>query len=266
MAKAPAFQFYYDRFNSSTSLWDDAQVGKYVRLMICQANKGFVTDRELAKVASGDEDVMSKFVKISDGKFANEVLSEILAARDKYSENRANNRKSGHYKKKEESYENHMKIIDSSQKNHMVDVDVVVDKEGSKKQKGGAGEKQKTEKELAAIRVMEYFNQATNRKLDVNSRSYLSNILARFKEGRTEQGLCDIVDLKIVEWTGREQEKYLHPDTLFAAKHSQTYHDQVEYAKSGRLTKNQIKGTNGGKTKPTMEGILNIIYKNQPVQ
>lgn len=129
MAKAPAFQFYYDRFNSSTSLWDDAQVGKYVRLMICQANKGFVTDRELAKVASCDEDVLSKFVKISDGKFANEVLSEILAARDKYSENRANNRKTGHYKKKEESYENHMKIIDSSQKNHMVVVDVVVGKE-----------------------------------------------------------------------------------------------------------------------------------------
>ena len=129
MAKAPAFQFYYDRFNSSTSLWDDAQVGKYVRLMICQANKGFVTDRELAKVASGDEDVLSKFVKISDGKFANEVLSEILAARDKYSENREKKKKTGHYKKKEESYENHMKIIDSSQKNHMVVVDVVVGKE-----------------------------------------------------------------------------------------------------------------------------------------
>lgn len=133
MAKAPAFQFYYDRFNSSTSLWDDAQVGKYVRLMICQANKGFVSEKELTKVAAGDEDVLSKFVKISDGKFANEVLSEILAARDKYSENRANNRKSGHYKKKEESYENHMKIIDSSQKNHMVDVDVVVGKEKKEK-------------------------------------------------------------------------------------------------------------------------------------
>lgn len=158
MAKAPAFQFYYDRFNSSTSLWDDAQVGKYVRLMICQANKGFVSEKELAKVASGDEDVLAKFVKISDGKFANEILSEILTQRDKYSENRANNRKTGHYKKQEQSYENHMKIIDSSQKNHMVVVDVVVDKESSKKQKWVQGEKSKTTAQIAFDLIPDTFH------------------------------------------------------------------------------------------------------------
>ena len=158
MAKAPAFQFYYDRFNSSTSLWDDAQVGKYVRLMICQANKGFVSEKELTKVAAGDEDVLSKFVKISDGKFANEVLSEILTQRDKYSENRANNRKTGHYKKQEQSYENHMKIINSSQKNHMVVVDVVVDKESSKKQKWVQGEKSKTTAQIAFDLIPDTFH------------------------------------------------------------------------------------------------------------
>ena len=261
MAKAPAFQFYYDRFNSSTSLWDDAQVGKYVRLMICQANKGFVTDRELAKVASGDEDVLSKFVKISDGKFANEVLSEILAARDAYSANRANNRKSGVSKKKEQTHDNHMKNICLSQKDHMVDVDVVVDKESSKKQKGGVGEK-----ELSAIRVLEYYRDATNRRVQTDNKGWIRLICARFKEGISEQDLKDIVDIKVLQWTGKEYEAHLVPKTLFGDKHCRDYKLEIDRVKEKGLTADQIKGKPNGKTKPTMEGILNIIYKNQPMQ
>lgn len=246
--KAPAFQFYFDRFNSSTALWDDCQVGKYIRLMICQANKGYVSEKELRKVGEGDVDVLSKFKEVAPGQFANEVLTGILADRDAYRESRQKNRLSGLKKKEAKTHDKDMSDICQSHDGHMVGVvvDVVVDKEkGVGKEKKAAPKKNES-----AIRVMEYFNQATGRRLDPENKSYSTLIAARMKEGRTEQDLFDLIDYKQAEWTGTEFEKHIHPDTLFCAKHSQRYYDQVQMAKDKNMTASQIRGKQNGLKTP----------------
>ena len=252
MAKEPAFLFYPGDYLRDTQCLSEKTQVAYDRIMcehmrnicISQEQLNFFTKRLSAEEISE----LKMMLTAVDGGWQISWVAESICKRRSYSDSRRENRT-----KKPKTYDNDMKTYVQ----HMENENEIVNENKVEKGKGVKGEKPKNE---SAIRVMEYFNQATNRRLDTNNKSYLSNILARFKEGRTEQGLCDIVDLKVMEWTGKEHEKYLHPDTLFAAKHSQRYYDEVQAAREGRITTSQIKGTNGGKTKPTMEGILKLIY------
>lgn len=109
MAKDPAFLFYYDRFLSGTMTMSDAEVGQYIRLMCIQANKGFVTKKDMMHICkSYDSDVCLKFTNIGADKFANSVLSEIVEQRKNYTESRRNNRKGTKTKKVSSTYVPHM--------------------------------------------------------------------------------------------------------------------------------------------------------------
>jgi len=148
--KAPAFQFYYDRFNSSTALWTDEQVGRYLRLLMVQANNGFVTTKQISRVVpDNDEEVISKFDEISPGQFANKVLTGIILDRDAYRQSRSENRKKG--TKNTKTYENHMSDICTSYDVHMVDV--VVDKE-KVKEKGEEGKRIAKEKPTPILELI----------------------------------------------------------------------------------------------------------------
>jgi uncharacterized phage protein (TIGR02220 family) len=71
-----------------------------------------------------------------------------------------------------------------------------------------------TNLKVKAISVLEHLNKITGknfRMADVN----LSMIIARLKDGITEQTLKTIIVKKNRDWKGTEQEKYLRPATLF---------------------------------------------------
>ena len=68
MSKDPAFLFYSSDFLTGTALMSDEQVGKYIKLLCYQHQKGHLTERDMLKICSThDEDIFSKFEKDENG-------------------------------------------------------------------------------------------------------------------------------------------------------------------------------------------------------
>jgi uncharacterized protein YdaU (DUF1376 family) len=123
MAKDPAFLFYSADFMVGTSVLSHEQVGKYVRLLCMQHQKGHLKQEHMINICGGcDEDVFSKFVQDGDGLFFNARLEEEIKKRKAYSKSRSDNRKSKKQSKIEDS-----NIIsstyDATQEHHMVNED-----------------------------------------------------------------------------------------------------------------------------------------------
>ena len=73
---------------------DNEQVGKFIRLICAQHQKGRLTDKDMLKICgTHDEDIFSKFAQDSDGLYYNERLEQEVNKRKAYSESRRNNRK-----------------------------------------------------------------------------------------------------------------------------------------------------------------------------
>jgi len=119
MAKDPAVLFYTNDFISGTFTMSDEQVGKYIRLLCIQHQKGFLTEKDMLNICkSYDEDIYSKF-QLTDGKYINERMHNESERRRLYSESRRKNRenavsdsKTGNSKKdmiqNEKTYDKHM--------------------------------------------------------------------------------------------------------------------------------------------------------------
>ena len=91
--KDPAFLFYSSDFLSGTMLMSDEDVGKYIRLLCLQHQKGHLKEKEMLNICKEfNEDIFSKFQKDNEGKYFNERLEEETNKRKAYSESRRNNR------------------------------------------------------------------------------------------------------------------------------------------------------------------------------
>ena len=62
--KDPAFLFYSSDFLSGTMLMTDDEVGKYIRLLCLQHQKGHLKEKDLLSICKQkNEDIFSKFIK-----------------------------------------------------------------------------------------------------------------------------------------------------------------------------------------------------------
>jgi uncharacterized protein YdaU (DUF1376 family) len=87
--KDPAFLFYSADFLTGTMTFSDDQVGKYMRALCIQHQKGELTEKELLKITGGDDDVMEKFERLENGKFVNKrLVTELQIRREKSQKNR----------------------------------------------------------------------------------------------------------------------------------------------------------------------------------
>ena len=127
MSKDPAFLFYSSDFLTGTMFMDNEQVGKFIRLMCAQHQKGRLTEKDMLKICvTHDEDIFSKFAVDGAGLYYNERLEQEVEKRKAYSESRRNNRK-----KKEDmidtslSYVQHM---ENENENENIIDNVVIDK------------------------------------------------------------------------------------------------------------------------------------------
>ena len=92
MSKDPAFLFYTSDFLTGTMTMTNEQVGKYIRLLCFQHQKGDLSEKDMLFICgSYDEEIFAKFEKIGE-KFRNKRLFEEVEKRKKYSESRRNNR------------------------------------------------------------------------------------------------------------------------------------------------------------------------------
>ena len=127
MSKDPAFLFYSSDFLTGTMFMDNEQVGKFIRLICAQHQKGRLTEKDMLKICvTHDEDIFSKFAVDGAGLYYNERLEQEVEKRKAYSESRRNNRK-----KKEDmidtslSYVQHM---ENENENENIIDNVVIDK------------------------------------------------------------------------------------------------------------------------------------------
>jgi len=93
VSKDPAILFYTADFLTGTFTMTDSQVGKYIRLLCLQHQKGWLNEKDMLNICKTyDEEVFSKFVKDGDI-FYNERMKFEHEKRIKYSKSRAENRK-----------------------------------------------------------------------------------------------------------------------------------------------------------------------------
>jgi len=108
MAKDPAVLFYTSDFLSGTFTMTNEQVGKYIRLLCLQHQKGKLSEKDMLSICSAyDVDIWDKF-KIEDGSFINERMYNEAIRRQKFSESRRNNAKSPKNDSTSKAYAKHM--------------------------------------------------------------------------------------------------------------------------------------------------------------
>lgn len=111
--KDPAFLFYSSDFLSGTMLMTNEDVGKYIRLLCLQHQKGHLKEKDLLSICKEhNEEIFSKFKQDEEGNYYNERLEYESNKRKSYSESRRNNRK-------KKTYEKDMKNICNSYEEHM---------------------------------------------------------------------------------------------------------------------------------------------------
>lgn len=86
---------------------------------------------------------------------------------------------------------------------------------------------------VASREIVEYLNEKTGSHYMASSKNTVSMIKARIQEGHTVDDFKAVIDVKAAEWLGTEQEQYLRPETLFCAKHFESYLNQKPKARSG---------------------------------
>lgn len=93
--KDPAFLFYSSDFLTGTMFMSDAQLGKYIKLLCVQHQRGHLTEKDMLNICKRyDKDIFSKFVKDNDGNYYNIRLQKEIDKRKNYSKSRSENRKS----------------------------------------------------------------------------------------------------------------------------------------------------------------------------
>jgi hypothetical protein len=108
MSKDPAVLFYTSDFLSGTFTMTNEQVGKYIRLLCLQHQKGKLSEKDMLSICSAyDVDIWDKF-KIEDGAFINERMYNEAIRRQKFTESRRNNAKSPKNDSTSKAYALHM--------------------------------------------------------------------------------------------------------------------------------------------------------------
>ena len=109
MIKDPAFLFYSSDFLTGTALMSDEQIGKYIKLLCYQHQKGHLTERDMLKICKTyDEDIFCKFEKDENGLYYNARLQQEIEKRKAYSESRRQNRIKKDMNNISNSYDKHM--------------------------------------------------------------------------------------------------------------------------------------------------------------
>lgn len=95
--KDPAFLFYSQDFFTDTVLWDDAELGRYIRLLCLQHVNGPFDPDEFERMTQvNDLNIRSKFRVNDKGQFYNRKLEEVREKRNEFlSKQRENGRKGG---------------------------------------------------------------------------------------------------------------------------------------------------------------------------
>lgn len=135
--KDPAILFYTADFLTGTFTMSDDQVGKYIRLLCIQHQKGHLTEKDMLNICkSYDEDIFSKFKKDEQGFYYNVRMDDEATKRKNYAQSRRDNRLS---KKDVDEITEDIKNICESYDSHMetetitINENIIIDEKKEKK-------------------------------------------------------------------------------------------------------------------------------------
>ena len=135
MAKDPAVLFYTSDFLSGTFTMSNEQVGKYMRLLCLQHQKGQLTEKDMLNICvTYDFEVYSKFVKDGDF-FYNERMKFESERRKKYSESRTKNRNSHTQIAKKQRVKNENTYVKHMETETETENETITDTEKDKRKK-----------------------------------------------------------------------------------------------------------------------------------
>lgn len=76
------------------------------------------------------------------------------------------------------------------------------------------------------LEIIGYLNQKTGKDFRHSSQGTVRLIEARLNDGYSIEDFKRVIDNKVAEWKGTDQEQYLRPETLFAPSHFESYLNQ----------------------------------------
>ncbi|MDG0821121.1 conserved phage C-terminal domain-containing protein [Staphylococcus equorum] len=80
--------------------------------------------------------------------------------------------------------------------------------------------------------IIEYLNEKTGKHYKHTTNKTKSFIEARWKEDFREEDFKKVIDIKVQEWKGTDQDKYLRPETLFGTKFEGYRNQQISNKES----------------------------------
>jgi hypothetical protein len=189
MSKDPAVLFYTSDFLSGTFTMSNEQVGKYIRLLCLQHQKGKLTEKDMLSICKAyDDEIWCKFIK-EDNMFYNERMYNETIRRQKFSESRRNNAKSPKNDSTSKAYAQHMEtetetitetinrtktkteILDAKFEDWWLWYDYKISKDKAKKSWNKLNEQ---EKDLALRSVQAYVESTPDKSFRKHPTTYLN--------------------------------------------------------------------------------------------
>lgn len=204
----PAFLFYSSDFLTGAMLMTNEQVGKYIRLLCLQHQKGHLTKKDLLFICVNEDEneiIFEKFKEDEDGKYFNKRLDEESEKRSKYTESRRKNLETkdshmeDHMAEHMKTHVAHRKGVHMENENENENIDINIDEKPCKK-------------------IIEYLNLKAGTSYRHTSKKTQELIQARLNENFTVENFYIVIDKKINEWNETEMQKFIRPETLFSNK------------------------------------------------
>ena len=226
MSKDPAVLFYTSDFLSGTFTMTDEQVGKYIRLLCLQHQKGKLTEKDMLSICKAyDSDIWDKF-KVVDGVYINERMYNEAIRRQKFTESRRNNAKSPKNESTSKAYAKHMETeTETINENKNINRIKIIDEQFEqfwnlydyKKSRTKAEKAWKSlnqlEKDLVLQHTPLYVNSTPNKQFRLHPTTYLNNksfndeiiernFTASYKPNVSERNFNNLINLKYPESSG----------------------------------------------------------------
>ena len=226
MSKDPAVLFYTSDFLSGTFTMTDEQVGKYIRLLCLQHQKGKLTEKDMLSICKAyDVEIWDKF-KIENNTFINERMYNETIRRQKFTESRRNNAKSTKKESTSKAYAKHMETeTETINENKNINRIKIIDEQFEqfwnlydyKKSRTKAEKAWKSlnqlEKDLVLQHTPLYVNSTPNKQFRLHPTTYLNNksfndeiiernFTASYKPNVSERNFNNLINLKYPESSG----------------------------------------------------------------
>ena len=234
-----AFLFYPGEYLRDTQCLSESVQVSYDRIMCEHMRNICITHEQLMfftkRLTEDERGELLMVLSKSDCGYQIPWVAESIVKYAEYCNSRKKNRDSTPPKKKS-TYVEHMVSVNE-------DVSVKEKKE----------KKEKSYQRPDVAELIGYLNELNGTRFRVDTKETNKLIVQRIEGGYPVEELRDIIEYKVAEWKGTDKEKWLQPDTLFAADNCAKYRNQVQAAKDKKMSITQIRARpNGPKSRDEM--------------